>query len=204
MAQPVSTRDRILQEALSLFAGRGVKATTVDDIATAAGLAPRSGAIYKHFPSKQAILDAAIDAHLSRLESAKTDMRAMLPLGDKRADLTLIARWSLHELREERLLVQIIQRDPQSVPTLRARLAESVRRGYDEMADAIRQHSDRPDLDTAAIAVAVLGALVNYDRAQTTYDIVPGDVDEDRFVRAWVAMVTATLTAPSRTPRKRR
>src|ERR1700732_517219 len=98
MSASVSTRDRIVDEALLLFASRGVKATSVDDIAAAAGLAARSGAIYKHFPSKQAILDAAIEAHLSRLESAKTDMRAMLPLGDRRADLTLVARWALHEL----------------------------------------------------------------------------------------------------------
>jgi AcrR family transcriptional regulator len=200
----VSTRDRIVDEALLLFASRGVKATTVDDIATAAGLAPRSGAIYKHFPSKQAILDAAIEAHLSRLESAKTDMRAMLPLGDKRADLTLVARWALHELRQERLLVQIIQRDPESVPTLRTRLAESVKRGYQEMADAIRQQAERPDLDAEAIAVAALGALVNYDRAQTTYGIVPGDIDEDRLVQAWVSMVTNTITASPPAQSRRR
>ncbi|MGH9185294.1 MAG: TetR/AcrR family transcriptional regulator [Acidimicrobiales bacterium] len=203
MGTSVSTRDRILDEALSLFASRGVKATTVDDIATAAGLAPRSGAIYRHFPSKQAILDAAIDAHLSRLESAKTDMRAMLPLGDQRADLTLTARWALHELREERLLVQIIQRDPESCPALRARLTESVERGYREMADAIRQQADREDLDAEAIAVAALGALVNYDRAQTTYGIAPCDIDEDRLVQAWVSMVTNTLTAAPSTPKRR-
>lgn len=200
----MSTRDRIVDEALLLFASRGVKATTVDDIATAAGLAPRSGALYKHFPSKQAILDAAIDAHLSRLESAKTDMRAMLPLGDNRADLTLVARWALHELRQERLLVQIIQRDPESVPTLRARLAESVQRGYREMADTIRQQAELPDLDAEAIAVSALGALVNYDRAQTTYGIVPCDIDEDRLIQAWVSMVTNTLTAaPPATSRQR-
>src|SRR5258708_19200709 len=132
MSTFLSTRDRIVAEALVLFASRGVKATTVDDIASAAGLAPRWGAIPKHFPSKQAILDAAVEAHLSRLESAKVDMRGMLPLGDERADLTLTARWALHELREERQLVQIIQRDPESLPSLRDRLAESVKRGYRE------------------------------------------------------------------------
>lgn len=204
MRTSVSTRDRIVAEALLLFASRGVKATTVDDIATAAGLAPRSGAIYKHFPSKQAILDAAVEAHLSRLESAKIDMRAMLPLGDKRADLTLTARWALHELREERLLVQIIQRDPESVPKLRDRLAESVKRGYREMADLIRQQAERPDLDVEAIAVAALGALVNYDRARTTYGIVPCDVNEDRLVEAWVTMVSNTLTAARPGPTRRR
>ena len=193
-----------MDEALLLFASRGVKATTVDDIATAAGLAPRSGAIYKHFPSKQAILDAAIEAHLSRLDSAKTDMRAVLPLGDKRTDLTLIARWALHELRQERLLVQIIQRDPESVPTLRARLAESVQRGYREMADTIRQQAQLPDVDAEAIAVAALGALVNFDRAQTTYGIVPCDIDEDRLVQAWVSMVTNSLTAAPPAPSRRR
>lgn len=202
MGTSVSTRQRIIEAALALFASRGVSSTTVDDIAAAAGLAPRSGAIYKHFPRKQAIVDAAIQEHLARLESAKTDMRTMLPLGDRKADLTLTARWTLHELRQERLLVEIMQRDPESVPTLRSRLSDSVKRGYQEMGDAVRQQAEQSDLDAEAIAVVALGALVNYDRAQTTYGIVPGDVDEARLVRAWVSMVDATLSAA--TPRNAR
>ena len=47
--------DRILREAMRLFAERGYERTTVPDIQEAAGLAPGSGAMYKHYPSKDAV-----------------------------------------------------------------------------------------------------------------------------------------------------
>jgi AcrR family transcriptional regulator len=49
-----STRHRILREAAILFRTRGFASTTMRNIATAAGLTP--GALYWHFPSKEAIL----------------------------------------------------------------------------------------------------------------------------------------------------
>lgn len=52
------TRERILVEAASLFRVRGFAATTMRNIATASGLTP--GALYWHFPSKEAILYAII------------------------------------------------------------------------------------------------------------------------------------------------
>jgi AcrR family transcriptional regulator len=47
------TRERIVTEAMRLFAERGYRGTTVWDIEEAAGLAPRAGGLYKHFRSKQ-------------------------------------------------------------------------------------------------------------------------------------------------------
>jgi len=49
-----STRARILREAATLFRTRGFASTTMRNIAAAAGLTP--GALYWHFPSKEAIL----------------------------------------------------------------------------------------------------------------------------------------------------
>jgi AcrR family transcriptional regulator len=55
-----STRERILREAALLFRTRGFASTTMRNIATAAGLTP--GALYWHFPSKEAILYAIVIA----------------------------------------------------------------------------------------------------------------------------------------------
>jgi AcrR family transcriptional regulator len=55
-----STRDRILREAALLFRTRGFASTTMRNIATATGLTP--GALYWHFPSKEAILYAIVVA----------------------------------------------------------------------------------------------------------------------------------------------
>ena len=51
-----TTRERIITEAMRLFAERGYRGTTVGDIEQAAGLAPRAGGLYKHFASKDEVL----------------------------------------------------------------------------------------------------------------------------------------------------
>ncbi|WP_439029307.1 TetR/AcrR family transcriptional regulator [Gordonia terrae] len=54
---PAARREVILTEAINLFAARGFRDVTIEDIAHAAGL-PASG-VYRHFPSKVAILEAS-------------------------------------------------------------------------------------------------------------------------------------------------
>jgi len=53
-----SGRAALVEVAARLFAERGFEATSVAEIQAAAGLAPGSGALYKHFASKRALLDA--------------------------------------------------------------------------------------------------------------------------------------------------
>lgn len=50
----MSTREAILEEALKLFSEKGIKETTVRDIARAVGIT--EGAIYRHFESKEQIV----------------------------------------------------------------------------------------------------------------------------------------------------
>ena len=52
-----STRERLLDAARELFTTAGYHATTTPMLATRAGVA--EGTIYRHFPSKQALLNAA-------------------------------------------------------------------------------------------------------------------------------------------------
>lgn len=69
---PGSTRDQIVSEALRLFSERGYGNTSVSDIQAARGLSEGSGALYKHFASKEEVLDAAIERELVRLEGLRT------------------------------------------------------------------------------------------------------------------------------------
>ena len=52
------TRERILHAALALFAQRGYAGTSMSDIAGALGLS--KAALYRHYESKQAILDSIV------------------------------------------------------------------------------------------------------------------------------------------------
>ena len=54
MAQAPRTRDVMLREAARLFAERGFRGTSVADLGEACGIS--GPALYKHFPSKQAVL----------------------------------------------------------------------------------------------------------------------------------------------------
>lgn len=63
----------IVEAALHIFATKGIKDTTIDDIAAHAALG--KGTIYYYFPSKEAILtgviEATVDAHFSGFERAQ-------------------------------------------------------------------------------------------------------------------------------------
>lgn len=58
-------REELLSIAASLFAERGLRATTVRDIADAAGIL--SGSLYHHFKSKEAIVDEILRGFLDSL-----------------------------------------------------------------------------------------------------------------------------------------
>lgn len=67
---PTGRRENLLTESVLLFAARGFHDVTIDDIGGAVGLPP-SG-VYRHFPSKQAILVAALQRTSERTTSAIT------------------------------------------------------------------------------------------------------------------------------------
>src|SRR5918992_244976 len=125
MSEP--TRDRLMTAAMALFADRGFDGTSVGEIERTAGLAPRSGALYQHFKGgKEELLRSAIERELRAIDELGSVME-MLPLGDLRAELTLLARWNLGSLERRSELARFVRRDA-------ARLAPEVR---DELYDRL-------------------------------------------------------------------
>lgn len=55
----IATRDRLIAAGRELFGERGYEATSIEAILEAAGVA--RGALYHHFPTKQALFDAVLD-----------------------------------------------------------------------------------------------------------------------------------------------
>src|SRR5438105_11765519 len=106
MASELSTRERIVAAALRLFAEHGYRGTSVGDIEAAAGLSPRSGALYKHFPSKAAVLEAAMEQRTRSFEQG--DALLAVPFADLRTELTLSARFTLQEIGAQQQLVRVV------------------------------------------------------------------------------------------------
>ena len=81
-ARKAKTREAIVTAATRRFALRGVDATSLDDVAEAAGFT--KGAIYANFPSKRALVDAVIERNIVQIDPA-TLVRSDLPLADRLA-----------------------------------------------------------------------------------------------------------------------
>ena len=62
---PLSRRDELLDLAATMFADRGLRATTVRDIADSAGIL--SGSLYHHFKSKEQMVEEVLKDFLDWL-----------------------------------------------------------------------------------------------------------------------------------------
>lgn len=103
-----NTRERIKKAALSLFAERGFAATSIAAIETAAGLAPRAGAFYRHFAGKEALLE-----ELAREKITETpdefDFDGLKSFGDTRAELVALARGFEMAAERQKPYLQLIE-----------------------------------------------------------------------------------------------
>ena len=87
----VNTRERIKEAALPLFAEHGLAGTSIAAIETAAGLAPRAGAFYRHFPGKQALFEELARERITETPD-EFDFDGLKAFGDTRAELISLAR----------------------------------------------------------------------------------------------------------------
>ena len=112
------------------MAERGFDGVGVGDIEAGAGLAPRSGALYKYFDSKLAVLEAGLEQHLSAIGDVEADV-AGAPVTEVAAEVEAVARWLLAELDRERTITHVIEREGDRLPELRDRMRQRVSdRGY--------------------------------------------------------------------------
>lgn len=193
--ETASTPERILDAAMRLFAERGYGGTSVGEIERAAGLAPRSGALYQHFNGKEDVLEKAIERHLEAVDDLGAALE-MLPLGDLRAELTLLARWNLASLDRRAPLTQFVHKEADRLPTkLRKKLyARLVERPYVQVVSWLRGRVkeagvEEPDLH--ALALIMIEPMSSYRSIEQLFGSMPGEVDDERFIETWVDVCLA-------------
>ena len=69
----MTTKQKILNEALSLFAKKGYSAVYVGEIAEAVGI--KTPSLYKHYRNKNDIFDSCVEVFSRRMENIRTEMR---------------------------------------------------------------------------------------------------------------------------------
>lgn len=182
--------------ALRLFAERGYHGTSVGEIEAAAGLSPRSGALYKHFPSKEAVLEAAMDQVTESFDQADIILE-LLPLADLRTELTLMARFTLDELRAQQQIVRVTMKEGDRFPELREEFRERlVNAGWQRAVRwwrARARHHGVPEGDAEARMVALFAPLLLHPVMVTLFAQEPAGVDEERLVAAWLEGALAQL-----------
>ena len=100
-------RTQMVGLAGDLFAEKGFRATTVREIADAAGIL--SGSLYHHFDSKESIADEILSSFLNEV---LTDYRAAAAsAGSPRAVLEQIVRSTSHTLSRHRAALAMLQND---------------------------------------------------------------------------------------------
>jgi AcrR family transcriptional regulator len=154
-----ATRDRILQAALEVFAQKGYHRALVDDIVRASRTS--KGAVYHHFPNKEALFLALVDEFAGRLAEsvAAAIAGAEGALGKVEAALTA----GLETFARHRDLARILLLESVSLGSSYQSKRLEV---HDRFAALIQAHLDEavaegsiPGLDTQVATLAWLGAL---------------------------------------------
>ncbi|MFI2752427.1 TetR/AcrR family transcriptional regulator [Cellulomonas sp. P22] len=148
------TRDLIVDAAVSLIADRGFSATSVDDIASAAGVA--KGSVYYNFGSKRALFEAVIVEGVGRLTAA---LRAAAAGLDGREAIEALVTELLDQVRNHPDFAKLM-------------VAEIFRTGRDwqDSIRLVREESmgifagvvaaSRPERDPSITAAAIFGATL--------------------------------------------
>lgn len=200
MSEP-RTRDRVLAAAMRLFGERGFAGTSVADIEAAAGLSAGSGGLYRHFATKQALLQAGVreqiaagQALLDLLDGADL---AELSLHDR---LVAVARAGLGRLRQEQDLNRIMIKDLAKFPELLAEARDDeVSRVHSAVTtwlvtEAREQPAAHGFADWPAVAAVVVGAVSHYWLMGDVFGEHPAGVDDGRYLEALSQLLIPLLT----------
>jgi mycofactocin system transcriptional regulator len=152
-----TSRAELEQAAFTLFASRGFDATTVDDIAAAAGIGRRT--FFRYFPSKNDVPWGAFEDELERMRVRMKACPPEVPLMDAiRVALIDFNRVDPAQVPLHRRRMELILR----VPTLLAHSTLRFTAWREVVAEFVAERTGRrpDDLAPQVIAHAVLGVSV--------------------------------------------
>lgn len=189
-----STRDRIIDTAMELFARNGYKGTSVAQIEKAVGLTPGAGGLYHHFRSKEAVLAAGIERHLGRIAALRDIRHVFAGVGDLRTELTLTARYALAELDNETELLRILASEARVRPELvESAVQQIITATYSGFAEWLHHQARVPPEQADAIAAVGLGALLSSRLLRVLLGTDPISVPDEVLVDTWVDMLLSQL-----------
>jgi AcrR family transcriptional regulator len=153
-----SRREEILRAAAELFALRGFHGVSIDDIGAAVGVS--GPALYRHFPSKEAIL-AELLVGIS--EVLLDEARARVAAGGSPASvLAALVDWQVRFALDHPALITVHERDLASLPDDDRQQVRRLQRTYVELwVDVLGRALPHEDPARARAAVHAAIGLIN-------------------------------------------
>lgn len=155
--------ERLLQVAAHLFRQRGYLATNVREIARAANM--KSGSIYYHYPSKEALLEAVMNrAILALTEAVKKALEVLPPDTSFRERLRVAIDAHLKAIHEYGDFIIASRQSLEMLPESERKEHLRLRRQYADiwrelLAAGQASGAVRSDLDIVPVQMFIFGAL---------------------------------------------
>jgi len=192
-SEPASTRERILEAALDVFASKGYHEARLDDIVETAHIS--KGSIYFYFPNKERLFLALIDQFADLIERRATEAIARQPrVGIDRvraAVMAVIETFGRYRRPAKILLVQAVG--------LGAAFEKKRLEVTDRFAALIKRHLDEAvavgeiqPLDTTVVAHAWMGAIYNL----VIRWVITGDPPAERIPPTLVPLLLRSVNYP--------
>lgn len=158
--RPTAERQaEIARAALEIVGRNGIAALTAATLAREIGVT--SGALFRHFASRDEILDASVSHAIARIEETFPDgsippLRRVMTLARNRVALLSADRGLAWLLRSEQAYHSL---PPGAVERLSELAARSKRFLLEAIGEGARDGSIRDDVDPAALTVLVMGTI---------------------------------------------
>ena len=155
------TRERLIEAAAKVFAEKGFAATSLDEVADAAGLT--KGAVYSNFENKEDLVAAVLNAHSDRLSGIRDIATESGTIEQQQAVAARLFSKTVAEERDAFLLFLDFTTYALRNPALYQEFLARHRVGREEIAQMIEENAPaaggtfKTDADSAALILQVIG-----------------------------------------------
>lgn len=154
-------RQRVLDAAKRRFGRFGLRATTMQDIATEAGVAV--GTIYQFFPDKNSLILAWVEEHRQLLHAQYAEvLKSPRPAGEKLKEFLNLRFAVIEQIREEPAIAELTRTVHQLTPEAVPEMTRTVIQQLQSILEEGRRGKQFPSVKPARDSMILFHALTGF------------------------------------------
>jgi AcrR family transcriptional regulator len=189
------TRDGLLDAGLKLFSEKGFDGTSVKEIEAAVGLTPGSGSFYRHFKSKEHLMEEVVHREIEQVRRWRAS--TMVPEEKRQTRETLRNGFfqSLEAMAAIKDLINVLAREygqgrfPELMAQLKALLLDEALEVYREEYSQDIQRGVLRDMDPGVLSSILMSSLVGYHLSSMYFGSGPGGVNRQDFADGLAGLI---------------